>query len=275
VQTNASGEFVFPLLGAGTWQVQPQKMGDAGDAITSLDAAYVLQAAAGLRLLTAQQQLACDVSGDHALGADDAALILQHKVGLIGSFPVSHACESDWVFVPVPAAVPNQLLVSPQVAAGSCQHGTITFDPLASQADHQDFAAVLFGDCTGNWRPSGAAPGVSGNGAAVHLGRMRPAQQPGHVRVPLYVQTAETFYALDAQVAYDPDELTALGIRRLGDARRALVQTNPQVPGVLAVALASGEPLHSGALFVLEFERHGSRNRTTGVRIVRAAVGEH
>jgi hypothetical protein len=32
--------------------------------------------------------------------------------------------------------------------------GRIAFDPLVGFAADQDFIAVLFGDCTGNWMPA-------------------------------------------------------------------------------------------------------------------------
>jgi hypothetical protein len=44
----------------------------------------------------------------------------------------------------------------------ACQPGTLTFDPLTQSVSGQDFRAVLFGDCTGNWQPGASA----GNAAA-------------------------------------------------------------------------------------------------------------
>ena len=115
---------------------------------------------AGLRTLDAEQRLACDVTGNGTLSALDATLILQQKVGLISRFPVAQACASDWLFVPMPAAASNQHLIQPQnmAAVNSCQPGAIEFTPLAGQVSNQDFAAVLVGDCTGNWQPASTTP---------------------------------------------------------------------------------------------------------------------
>jgi parallel beta-helix repeat protein len=151
--TDATGQFALSGLTGGAWQVEPRKLGDAGAGISALDAAYVLQAAVGLRTLTPEQQLACDVSGNGTLSAYDAALILRYKVGLIAALPVAELCASDWAFLPAPAAAANQQVTPPQITAGACQPGRIAYQPLAGQADNQDFFAVLFGDCTGNWQP--------------------------------------------------------------------------------------------------------------------------
>ena len=37
-------------------------------------------------------------------------------------------------------------------AVNTCQPGAIELAPLAGQVTNQDFAAVLVGDCTGNWQ---------------------------------------------------------------------------------------------------------------------------
>lgn len=150
-QTDTTGQFVIAAGASGTWRLQPTKSGDVGAPPTSLDAVYVLQAAVGLRTLSAAQSFACDVDGDGTVTALDAALILQYAVGSITSFPAAQLCGSNWAFIPVPQAAPNQLLIQPQLRAASCQAGAIDFQPLVAGADNQDFSAVLFGDCTGSW----------------------------------------------------------------------------------------------------------------------------
>ena len=154
-QTDAAGQFAFTSLDGCNFHVEPQKLGGANNGISALDAAYSLQWVVSLRSLDAQQRLACDVTGNGTVSALDASLILQLKVGLINRFPVAQACTSDWAFLPVPAAAANQQVVQPanMQAADSCRGGAIEFTPLAGQVDSQDFSAVLFGDCTGNWQP--------------------------------------------------------------------------------------------------------------------------
>ncbi|MCK6556697.1 dockerin type I repeat-containing protein [Candidatus Binatia bacterium] len=156
-QTGADGAFSFVALTSTDWQVQPELQAAADDgAVSALDAAYVLQAVVGLRAFDAMQRLACDVTGDGTLSALDAARILQFRVGLIERLPVAVACGSDAVFVPAPAAAANQQIVYPVPSGGACQAGAIAYRPLVGAAAGQDFTAVRFGDCTGNWQPSAA-----------------------------------------------------------------------------------------------------------------------
>jgi hypothetical protein len=154
VASDAAGAFTFANLQVGDWRLEPRKIGDLNNGISSLDASYVLQSMVGLRTLDANQRLACDVSGNGTLSALDAALILQFKVGLILQLPVTQTCGSDWVFVPTPSAALNQQLVNPVISTGSCQHGAISYQPFTGgTVSGQDFSAILFGDCTGNWQP--------------------------------------------------------------------------------------------------------------------------
>jgi hypothetical protein len=157
-QSDTTGQFAFAGIEPGDWQISPQKWGEAGGAISALDANYVLQSVVGSRALNAEQHLACDVTGDGTVSALDAALILQYEVGLISSFPVAQACGSEWVFTPTPAGASNQLLIQPQATADGCQAAAIAYRPLVSSAGSQDFSAVLLGDCTGNWQPGAPGP---------------------------------------------------------------------------------------------------------------------
>ncbi len=152
------GQFALSALDGDNCGIEPQKFGDGATAITAGDAIAALQAAVGLTTMDAQQLMACDVSGDGRVSAVDALLILQYRVGLISSFPVAQVCDSDWVFMPIPATMPNQQTVQPQPGRTACQTGAIRWQPLSSGADQQDFSAALFGDCNGSWRPSNPPP---------------------------------------------------------------------------------------------------------------------
>jgi hypothetical protein len=152
--TDVTGEFAFEDVDPGPHSLIPSKLGDYRDAVSSLDAAFALQSAVGLRTLDSMQALACDVTGNGVVSSLDAALILQFRVGLITRFPVAEICSSDWLFTPVPLAAKSQILREPQVTTSSCQLGAIAFDPLPRPVHGQGFEAVLLGDCTGNWKPS-------------------------------------------------------------------------------------------------------------------------
>jgi hypothetical protein len=160
--TDAGGGYAFSASGSGGWQITPAKTGGLNGAVSALDASWVLQAVVGMRQLSPNQALACDVTGDGTVSALDAARILQLVAGMRTRFPVAEACGSDWAFVPAAAQAPGERLAAPQVAP-MCAPGAIDLDSLASPVAAQDFLAVLFGDCTGNWQAGTAAtPTASG-----------------------------------------------------------------------------------------------------------------
>jgi hypothetical protein len=153
--TDAFGSFMFTQAVGGNRQLVPGKMGDLNDAISSLDAALTLQDAVGLTSFDPMQEVACDVTANGQVSSLDAARILQKRVGLLAEFNVANLCGGDWVFFPDPRLVGNQTLVDPQIVGGVCEAGAIEYSPLSGPVHDQDFVAILFGDCTGNWAPNG------------------------------------------------------------------------------------------------------------------------
>jgi hypothetical protein len=272
--TDSLGQFSFPGIGSSNWEVSPQKSGDLGNAIDVIDAVTILESTVGAISLTAGQQLACDVSGDGTVNIIDAVLVLQYTVGLIARFPVAQTCNSDWAFVPGPAPATNQRVLPPQIASGVCRNGAIAFSPLTASANNQNFSGVLFGDCTGSWQPSARVSALAlttDASGAVSLGH--PTGRRGHrVRVPLLVHSLRGFSALSVQIGYDPSRLRAVGVRALGSARQALTQFNPRAPGSLKIALASGNPLPDGVVFMLDFETKDGFRGKPPVHVQDAAV---
>jgi hypothetical protein len=151
--TNSAGGFSFAEVSSEPRTLRPRRLGGSDQGVSSLDAAYVSQAKVGLRVFDTYQAIACDVSGNGTISSLDAALIRQLKVGIVETFPVAEACDSDWAFVPNPAAASSQTSQEPTISGGSCQPGSITLAPLSPPASDQDFIGILFGDCTGNWAP--------------------------------------------------------------------------------------------------------------------------
>lgn len=272
LQSDSAGQFAFSSLPETTWCVTPQKSGGVNNSISASDAVAVLQAAVGERQLDATQQLACDVNGDGKVSAVDALLVLRYKVGEITSFPAAQQCGSDWVFVPQPASVANLQTLSPSLAPGTCQLGSICWAPLASPANGQDFTAALFGDCSGNWQPSatGIAHSVTSHNAAVRAGtarldRHRGATHRSLLRVPLSLDASTPVRGLDVSLQYDPTVMTPVGIRSTHGARHALVAMHVSKPGVLVLSLASAEPLQPGTIVMLQFEARAGRTHVTQV----------
>lgn len=150
--SNAEGAYAIGGVPPGLWQLTARKSGDQRGAVTSLDAAWILQRVAGLRAFDSAQRLAADVTGDGSVSTLDATLILQRAVGLNPPFGAATACGSDWLFVPAAGAVPNQSVVPPSLSSGTCVPGSLTYGPLAADAAGQSFTAILLGDVTANWQ---------------------------------------------------------------------------------------------------------------------------
>jgi hypothetical protein len=131
VLTDNVGYYIFTdLPGSQNYNVIPSKKTTLhpDPAISSYDAALVLQHTAGLNILNGNQQVAGDVSGNSSISSYDAALILQYTVGYIDSFPVG----ADWVFNPA----------------------SRSYTPLNDNQSNQDYLATLYGDVSGNWAGS-------------------------------------------------------------------------------------------------------------------------
>ena len=274
-QTDTSGQFAFADLPPGTWNLEPQKNGDFGVGVSLLDAVYVLQAVGGTRTLDAQQLLACDVTGNGAISPLDAVMILQYKAGLLSSFPVAQTCGSDWAFVPVAASAGNEALIQPQSGLSGCQPGAITLISLTTDASQQDFAAVLYGDCTGNWQPSTSTPlrvGQSFGASALRLGPPVTVRRSHALRVPLYVDAPDGFNALQVTVDYDATQIATVSAHRVGAARGALMAVNRSVPGRLSIALANATRVAHGRMLVLQFTPRAGLHSTPHMRISQASV---
>jgi hypothetical protein len=274
--TSTEGSYEFPAVQEGSWELDAEKISETDNAVTSLDAAYVLQHVASLRQLDAKQALACDVTGDGQLSTLDAARILQLSVGAIAHLPVADACGSDWLFTPEPAPMSQQMVIAPQVAGGACQTGKIMLQDLVGEADNQDFEGLRFGDCTGSWQsPDQAA-------LRVRLGRRAPLVRLGRAmvrdgvaRVPVYVRNAAPFNSLDLQVAYDSSHMTPGTARLRRTVASAIVTTFSPSPGTLRIAMASGEPMQTrhGVLLVIEFSVTGETG-TSDVHADAASIDE-
>lgn len=240
--TDSSGHYVLTDAPPENLLVYPDSAAGADSAVSALDAAYVLQFVAGLRPLSAQQSLACDVTGNGSLSALDAALLLQYTVGLITRFPVATACGSDWAFIPNPAWAPDQTLIQPQPGPGDCTPGGIAYQTLTASLDEQNFSALVFGDCTGNWQPpvgGGAARAALVIRPAVRTGRLR-SLRGGRLALSIAADRPEPVYAIDVRVAYDPAALRAVSARLVGRARHAALAFNAREADVVRIAVASG-----------------------------------
>lgn len=268
--SDAAGGFELTAVPDGAWQLEPRKLGGGGPAISALDAAYVLQYAAGARPLDAMQRLACDVTANGAPTALDATRILEFAVGLRTEFPATTACASSWLFAPQPTN--GGTLTQPTLSNGLCQPGTIGYPQLAGDVVGQDFRALLIGDCTGNWQPTATAAAVRQRGvAAARLTRLRPSAR-GRLRAALILRPTGPVQAVEVTLAIDPDKLQLAGARPALAGRDALLLSYEPTPGNVAIALANNGPLAVGqrTAIIVEFEslaRDAARSRITVERL--------
>lgn len=267
--TNASGQYVLADVPGAAALVFPVGGAALGSAISALDATYVLQSAANLRSFSAAQALACDVTGNGSVTAFDATLILQRAVGLLDQFPVTTSCGSPWAFIPTAPPVAGQTLIQPLPGAATCTQGAIAYQTLAVSRDAQDFAAVAFGDCTGNWRPPGTATSSTRRArAAVRAGELRRVAG-GRLALPIGIERSAPLHALELAVAYDPAALRPVRARLLGRARGGAMAFNPSEPGVARIAIASAAPIAADGrpLAVVVFNSTSRRPATPTVSL--------
>ncbi len=147
------GTYIAAPLPMGSWTLVPRKTGAINLGVSALDASWILQHVANARVFSPAQTIGCDVTGDGTCSTLDASLILQFGVMLIPRFPAAIACDSDWLFLPLPLPAPNQSTALPLLTTNGCQMGRITYAPLVDSVGTQTFLAVLLGDVTGNWVP--------------------------------------------------------------------------------------------------------------------------
>ncbi|MEO8603949.1 MAG: metallophosphoesterase, partial [bacterium] len=150
--TDAAGAYTVSAPVGAPLVLQPRRSGGVDGAVTALDAARVLQAVAGIRSLDAMQTLACDVTGNGTLSTLDAAEILRRAVGLTAQVPAAAACGSDLIFVPDVSPASGQVVTPPLLSGGTCQAGSIRFEPASASTSGRNFVAAVLGDCTGNWQ---------------------------------------------------------------------------------------------------------------------------
>lgn len=245
--TDTTGQFTLDGLDDADWLVRPSKQGGTGEAVTAMDAVYVLQATIGLRDFDAFQQTLGDVTGNGTLSALDAATILRRTVGVIDSFPVADRCGSDWVFEPVPAG--NGLSLAPSTASAVCQTGAITFHPLDSDVDNQSFLAGVLGDCTGNWQPivEGQVSSASTAGEPLRVEvREERASNGSDRRLFITIDTATPVYAVAIDVRTEsPNPASGVRVRTIPAVAQMVRVVDAERPGQIRVALASAAPFRA------------------------------
>lgn len=251
-ETDIAGDYILANLIPGSLSIQPAMLGESLPAVGAVDAVIALETAAGLRTLSPEELLACDVTGNGAVSSLDAALILQFSVEDITQLPVAQRCNSDFLFLPDPAPAPGQVASAPIITTSSCVPGTIMLDPLTGSLNDQSFIAIAIGDCSGDW-PAAGGGGAERAAPGAWLGPLHGRDSAP--RLPFYVESGTPFRALDLELRYDPASLSAERVRLVGTAREALFRANLSEPGTIRLGLASLTPIISDgdAVLVVHF----------------------
>lgn len=223
---------VLGVLGGGG-TVTPAKSGDQRDALSALDAAWILACTAGMRTCAGEQALAADVTGDGVVTQEDAQVLLEVLVGTRAGPPAG-----DWRFEPA----------------------TRTYAALTGNQEAQDFAAVLVGDVTGNWSAASAAFAAAQGNAPTTVRASRGEPRGTVALRATQTQTAAdgaillearlpggTVFGLEAEVSFDaPVEI--LDVQPAGSAAGFLLAHHSE-PGRVRIALASATGIPEGGVF--------------------------
>lgn len=253
------GNYQLTGFGSGSYLVTPSKTGGV-NSITSFDAARIAQHVAGANVLTGNQLIVADVSGNGSVSSFDAGQIARYVAAVSG-----FGTTGNWKFRPV-----NRSYAS-----------------VSSSISNEDYISLLMGEVSGNWTNSGARP-ESGRQAA-------PSDETSDIVVGLPDVTAELgkeilipvdvrgsankgiiSYEFDLkfdptviQPQKDPVDLTSTVSRSL------TAVTNGEKPGVLRVVVYGPFPItNEGLLLNLRFNAVGMQGSSSSITWERVMFNE-
>lgn len=257
--TDPAGAFAVPAYPGFPLELVPEKNGDADAGIDALDAVRVLQIAAGLTTPSdIAERLACDVSGNGTLSSLDASLLLRFLVGAETQLPVVANCGFDWLFVPDLGPGTAGTPALPMIEPSGCDPGAILYGSLPGALPLQNFRAIPFGDCNGDWEPAVMAESLAPslrNGTELTITAGPLHGRTRALRFPVAVGPGTGYNSFEATLAYDAQVLGVRQVRRIGDARRAIFAVHDDRAGTLRIAYAAAERMvaEDGLLFVVHF----------------------
>jgi len=247
--SGSNGSFALTSIPTGSYLLTPDKTNDV-NGISAFDASMVLQKAAGLISLSADETRAADVNRNGTVSAMDASYILEQAVGIIQvPFP---GAGRVWDFLP----------------------DQRTYSLLNTNLTGQDFTAVLLGDVSGNWSPDGM-PGqmIVQSGAAAYALIHDAINTPDRNTAWLLVKTTQpAIYGLDLAVSYDPT-LTLNEVRAGSLGANHTVAFHSPAAGSARIAAASALPVTGeGVMLELCFSGPPANVTVTSVQFDEARV---
>jgi YVTN family beta-propeller protein len=181
--TDNNGDYSFTNVPPGNnYTVTPSRTAEAHDAgITAFDASLAAQFAATQISLSPNKRIAGDTSNSGTVTAFDASQIARYQL----SIPVAGSIAGGWKFSPA----------------------SLTFNNLSADQTNQNATAILVGDISGNWTPSGpttmAPQGLPAIPVALPIKQDPPA---GTSTIPIVVgdTTGQGIFAYDFDMFFDP-----------------------------------------------------------------------
>ena len=260
--TNASGAYVLNNLGTDAYTVTPTKTGDV-NSITSQDAARAAQFAVGLATLTANQQIAADVTGNGTITSQDAARIAQFVAGLSVA-----GSTGQWKFVPA----------------------SRTYASVNANLTGENYDAILIGDITGDWAAPGSREAKEKAKATARRAAVNPvsvslpaisAKRGAIVSIPVSAGNlaSQNVTSFDLEVSFDPTVLQPVATApttSVGTLSGSFTITpNPNVPGKLVISGYGIAPLSAdGTLLNLNFRVVGKSGVNSAITWQKAVFNE-
>ena len=243
--TDSSGNYSFSNVpGGSNYTVTPSKTGDVNGSVTAFDASLAARFAANLISLTANQQIAADASNNGSVSAFDASLIARTAANIANA-----GIAGTWKFSPA----------------------SLTVNNLNANQTNQNLTAILVGDVSGNWVPSGPTTMQANSVAAVITvalpNKQDPAGGPSTIPIVAGDTTGQGVGAYDLDVSFDPNVLQPQGTPF--DTTGALssgwsITANTSTPGHLVInGFSTTDMTGQGTLLYLKFNVVGTPNSQT------------
>jgi uncharacterized delta-60 repeat protein len=248
------GTYMLSGFGASSYTVTPSKAGGINGSITSFDAAKIAQHVAGVSMLTGNQLVVADVSGNGTISSFDAGQIARYVAAVTGS-----GSTGNWIFTPL-----NKMYAS-----------------VTTSITGEDYSALLMGEISGNWSNAGARPIGSGieKNIAVDLPKLEISTYKDVV-IPVSVQGVadKGIVSYEFDLRYDPSVIqpSKNSVDLAGTASRGLsAVVNASEPGVLRVVVYGPMPINeNGVLLNLRFTPVGKPGSSSTLSFDRIMFNE-
>jgi hypothetical protein len=254
-----NGDYQLTGFGSGSYTVTPTKTGGANN-ITSFDAARVAQHVAGSNVLTGNQLIVAEVSGNGTVSSFDAAEIARY-VATLSPF----GATGNWIFIPT-----NRM-----------------YQSISGNVTGEDYSALLMGEVSGNWTNTGARPESSRQSVerhetpeiAVDLPEIS-AKAGKEITIPVNVSGAadKEIISYEFNLKYDPSVIQPQKdpVDLTNTVSRSLTAvTNVDEPGLLRVVIYGAFPIgEDGILINLRFDAVGASGSSSPITWERLMFNE-